>query len=246
MTRRVLIAAILLLLGAVVNVFVAWGCAAWIHERNALGECWLAAGSAGPNEPGLLIGVWSRFGSTRILCAQQGTPRPGATDSELMRWVDTRRLREIADRAAVTGPIPTWSTCQRLVAQARHTELVISLPLVEDARGFPLRSLRCSFNPIYAPSYTCRTVDGIALQPASRLAHRWLDPRILPVRPLWAGFAINTVFYAAIGGIFTGSLFALRHHVRRRKGLCPACAYPTSGSAVCSECGKVLAKAAVA
>ncbi len=36
--------------------------------------------------------------------------------------------------------------------------------------------------------------------------------------------------------------FALRRFIRRKRGLCPACGYPTGESAVCSECGKVLPK----
>jgi hypothetical protein len=60
----------------------------------------------------------------------------------------------------------------------------------------------------------------------------------LPLRPIWPGFAINMVFYAAI----LGALFALPGARRRRRrvkrGLCPACAYPVGESAVCTECGK--------
>ncbi len=34
--------------------------------------------------------------------------------------------------------------------------------------------------------------------------------------------------------------FALRRFIRRRRGLCPACAYPMGDSNVCTECGLVL------
>lgn len=62
----------------------------------------------------------------------------------------------------------------------------------------------------------------------------------LPLRPIWPGFAINTIFYAA----FLWLLFAASGYVRRRfirgrikRGLCPACAYPVGSSEVCTECG---------
>ncbi|MCI0362376.1 MAG: hypothetical protein L0219_00750 [Phycisphaerales bacterium] len=61
--------------------------------------------------------------------------------------------------------------------------------------------------------------------------------------PIWPGFAINTIFYAAIlwGGWL---LFAAPGLVRRRRrikrGLCPACAYPIGASATCTECGKAI------
>ena len=54
----------------------------------------------------------------------------------------------------------------------------------------------------------------------------------LPIGPLPFGFALNTLFYAALLWLLV--LFAPRH---ARRGLCPACAYPVGESAVCSECG---------
>ncbi|MHC4317953.1 MAG: hypothetical protein ACYS1B_05355 [Planctomycetota bacterium] len=68
---------------------------------------------------------------------------------------------------------------------------------------------------------------------------------ILPLRPIWPGFALNTIFYAAALWLLTCGPFALRRLVRIRRGLCPACAYPLGESAICSECGKPLAKCAV-
>ena len=62
----------------------------------------------------------------------------------------------------------------------------------------------------------------------------------MPLRPIWPGFAINTLFYAAILWL----PFVLRRIIRIRRGLCPACAYPMGESAVCSECGKALPKRA--
>ncbi len=247
MKRRASIAAVLLLYGAVVNLSVAWGCAVWIHERHAFAECWLAAGPADSSEAGLLIVVWSRFGSTRVLCAWQAPSPPyGSVSSrELMRRRDILHLRDIADRWAQKRqrPIPSWSTCHSL-AQANDSDESISLPFVEDARGFPLRSLRCSFYPLYGPSYTYDAVDGIKL-PDSRCVHRWLEHRLLPVRPLWAGFTINTLFYAAGLWLLFGGAFKLRRFIRVRRSLCPGCAYPMGESDDCSECGKPLPQRAV-
>ena len=62
----------------------------------------------------------------------------------------------------------------------------------------------------------------------------------LPIRPSWPGFAVNTVFYAAILAAVFYSPFALRRFIRRRRGLCPGCAYPVGESTVCSECGRAL------
>ena len=66
--------------------------------------------------------------------------------------------------------------------------------------------------------------------------------RGLPLRPIWPGFAINTVFYAAVlWGLF-GAPFALHRRRRIKRGLCPACAYPVGTNEVCTECGAAVVK----
>jgi hypothetical protein len=60
----------------------------------------------------------------------------------------------------------------------------------------------------------------------------------MPLRPLWPGFAINTIFYAAILLALFFAPGSVRRMIRRRRGLCPACAYPVGTSPVCTECGK--------
>ena len=51
------------------------------------------------------------------------------------------------------------------------------------------------------------------------------------------GFAINTLFYAGVLWVLFCGPFALRRMIRRRRGQCPACAYPIGQSPVCTECG---------
>jgi hypothetical protein len=62
--------------------------------------------------------------------------------------------------------------------------------------------------------------------------------RVLPVLPLWPGFAINTIFYAAILWLLFAAPGFVRRRIRVRRGQCPACAYPVGSSTVCTECGK--------
>ncbi len=73
-----------------------------------------------------------------------------------------------------------------------------------------------------------------------------LGPDAFPLRPIWPGFAANTVFYAAILWLLIPGPFVLRRFVRQRRGLCPACAYPMGLSSTCTECGKPLPGRAVA
>jgi hypothetical protein len=58
----------------------------------------------------------------------------------------------------------------------------------------------------------------------------------VPLAPLWPGFAINTLFYAAILWLLVAAPFALRRRWRIRRGLCPTCAYPIGSSDHCTEC----------
>ena len=64
---------------------------------------------------------------------------------------------------------------------------------------------------------------------------------MLPYQPIWPGFAINTMFYAAVLWLLFAAPLALRGVRRRRRikrGLCVACAYPIGDSPVCTECGR--------
>lgn len=65
-------------------------------------------------------------------------------------------------------------------------------------------------------------------------------PIILPYQPIWFGFAVNT---GGFGGVLLAIFVvpgAIRRLVRRRQRRCPACGYPRGSSAVCSECGRLL------
>jgi hypothetical protein len=58
-----------------------------------------------------------------------------------------------------------------------------------------------------------------------------------PTLPIWPGFAINTIFYAAVLALLFYGPGKVRRFVRVRKWRCPACAYPIGTSPVCTECG---------
>ena len=67
----------------------------------------------------------------------------------------------------------------------------------------------------------------------------------IPTKPIWPGFAINTFFYAAIVWGLWSSPFTARRMVRRKRGRCINCGYDlrgtsgvnSGGGGVCSECG---------
>jgi hypothetical protein len=79
------------------------------------------------------------------------------------------------------------------------------------------------------------------------LAWEKSDETYLPVHPIFPGFAINTLFYAAILWVLFAFLGTVRRWRRIRRGQCVKCGYDLRGrppgdgasSTVCPECGAV-------
>ncbi len=98
--------------------------------------------------------------------------------------------------------------------------------------GWPMRSMGAAWvdepllNPSHVGAVICRR-DGAT----------HFD--ILALRPIWPGFAINTLFWAAVLWLVIPGPFALRRLIRRRRGLCPACGYDLRHGEheACPECG---------
>jgi hypothetical protein len=67
-----------------------------------------------------------------------------------------------------------------------------------------------------------------------------LGDRALPYRVRWQGFVVNTVFYAVMLWLPFQGARAARHLIRRARGLCANCGYPTGLSPACTECGAPL------
>ncbi|MBY0263394.1 MAG: hypothetical protein K2Q20_13685 [Phycisphaerales bacterium] len=65
-------------------------------------------------------------------------------------------------------------------------------------------------------------------------------PVLIPMRPLWPGFVLNTLFYnaALVAGVL--ALSRLRAARRRARNRCSACGYSRSGlsDSPCPECGR--------
>jgi hypothetical protein len=65
----------------------------------------------------------------------------------------------------------------------------------------------------------------------------------VPLRPIWSGLAVNTLFYAAIWAGIYAALVVPRRFVREvarfRRGACIACGYDLGYDFIhgCPECG---------
>ena len=128
--------------------------------------------------------------------------------------------------------IPAWSRVRHLPAYVEGDPM----PMVQDiALGWPALAMWYSIDAQrnwQTGSIVSHTPSGL------------LDGLGLPLRRVWPGFAINTVFYAVILWLLFASLWALRRRLRVKRGLCLKCAYDLRGRApkseVCPECGVVV------
>ena len=190
MKRRVLQLIVLLLLGAIVNVAVAWGCAC--NPRSVVGITPVHGAFPLP-EPSIYMWDMMKF---------EGI---GTT------WVTsfvTLRQDGMADGLAVC---PYWSHYPTILYDDRiEAKTVI-------AHGWPLRSLHLRLG--------VQTGTQDVIIESAFVAGR-ADEIHLPYAPIWPGFAINTIFYAAILGVVFFVPGMVKRRLRRMRGLCPACAYP--------------------
>ncbi len=231
MKRRLLAFAIFLLLGAVLNVAVAWGCAILIDLRLCTGS---------PSFSGFSLGRTASGHDWTVLANQRrGGAIIGSYVESPGQWSMAQALRQRLAEGAPSLPVPSWSRAAipkfDPAVNSRQAQIV-------EGFGWPWLSLWVSFHEI-RPSGTTGTTTvavelwtGLAVSSSARL----LDPpRALPLGPIWSGFAMNTAFYAAILWLLTLGTFALRRLIRRKRGLCVPCGYDLRGDLEhgCPECG---------
>lgn len=214
---------LLLLLGAIVNVAVAWACSLIPDPTNA-GS--ITQTTAGVGEYVVQVNYATRFGSAGVgLIRWADTPPFSGTGESPERflpgWFDFEEVKE----SVKTLPVSNES-------DVMHARAIY-------ATGWPAIAVRCTIEFDWPGGVT-----------SSRGAIRWFDrdfdvindnwPRALPCYPIPTGFALNTLFYAAIFGLLYFAPRALRRRRRIQRGLCPRCAYPTGSSEVCTECGTAI------
>ncbi len=81
--------------------------------------------------------------------------------------------------------------------------------------------------------------NGYPIEPWMVITPSAYDDELQLLTPIWSGFAINTVFYAAILWMLWLSPFVVRRFIRRRRGRCIKCGYDLRGAEheACPECG---------
>ena len=181
--------------GAIINVAVAWGCAAWLgFDANK------------NRKDADIVGGYSamRWTETGVdVFNSAATPPDG-------RWAVRAREQFV----------PNW------LPESQSMESVLV-----DGRGWPFISMYCTRHP---ERRFCISFHGNPW-------FIWGTPmeRLLPLRPAMPGFAINTIFYAAIVWVLSAVPGAVRRRVRIKRGQCASCGYSLreSVSEKCPECG---------
>jgi len=217
-TLRILLC---LILGAVTTVAVAWGLAVFgkqelARSKSIIHEEYYAFLHDGPGRE--RIG----FQSTRV------------AEDKMAAWEATNAVWELAMiRACVVAQTSEWPEEIPADWQLR----VSAMPgfatdnanlYVFERYGWPCLGIEATIefggDPVGAEvfggiDYTSEITPSIHLH----------DVRFLPIRPVWPGFLIDTLFY---GGIWLGLFFgvgAARRGVRRRRGRCVRCGYDLRG-----------------
>ena len=218
-----------LLLGTIVNVAVAWGLAVGHHRLYGdfdQGE----KGRASAEGDSWEIAKFSYFGTTRLV----GIP-------------STKKLLGSGyESEYVPGLLPSWSQLNDppIPLPAKEVRQILwewdTIFRTEIARGWPLRSFTCTHYKSY-PDEIMHTIDGILLNVDAKYPLREIT---LPLRPIWTGFALNTILFAVLLWL----LFALRRMIRHKRGLCVKCAYDLRGAdhEACPECGTVIGRTNIA
>ena len=218
MKRRLTKLVVFVLLGAVVNVAVAWGCALWSGSHPEY--------SSSSNHADFGYG-------------------PTAISKKVEKFHEIHIPFELDKR---------YESWESMLSFGYRVYTKFSSKALEDAQrdlflqtfalyvGWPASSLASYRTYYYRPADIDAGLDPIAEEWESGLLFVVGDNRWIPFRPIWPGFAINTVFYAAILWLLTLGPFTARRIIRRKRGHCIKCGYDLRGTsgAVCPECGKEL------
>ncbi len=210
-----LIIAICLLLGAVVNVAVAWGCAILAELPSPLSP----TDTDEPQWPRNVPAHWPPIRNDL-----EGTAFGLHVHQSGANLVPD-------DNGSVARSESYWSYVYRV----GWPILTLQWGIWSEAQLSPDGSKITERFDGHPPD----TAWHVGLKPPDLLIPQPNDQwKRLPIRPAtWLGLSTNTLFYAAILWLLIGGLFVLRRFLRLRRGLCPKCAYPMGESAVCTECG---------
>jgi hypothetical protein len=225
-SRRIITRVIvLLLLGAIANVAIAWCCARTMDAPGADKHL--------TKEPGILVRMDSVGGHRLFVTWGHGCFGAPPSDTD-----------------GVANVVPSWllkrTTYPHATDQRIWDELTVEYrSAMYDARGWPMLALWgwLDWPGAFATDYNSYPHGLFKMNDQPWLVFD--QGRCFPTIPLWPGFAINTVFYAAILSVLWIAPGPIRQFIRMKRHRCAACGYQIAKGVgpVCSECGHPLTKA---
>jgi hypothetical protein len=225
-THLIVVLAGFFLIGAVVNVGVAWGCAT--RAKNLERDAWLTLASCGHYAQEWHHDVPARWPPY----ATHGSQRvPGATL-----------------RVSRTSPVLFLVPGTRIMPHRDEPELAFArecgITVLE--AGWPCRSLKWELwdEVLFAWGSALRDVQTEQVgddHPDSFLYTGILVGSFrMPLMPIATGFLANTLMYGLAAACLWRVPQLCRRWIWRCVGACPVCGYPRAGlaeGAVCPECG---------
>jgi len=216
-----------LLAGAMINVGVAW----WLGWRVTYQSASIQQSNV-PIEPGefvpqefpgeergpagLYLSRTRQFGADHVVLERV---------SWTLRWGDWPKV-------SLEVLWPHWGPLAG--REPREVYESMTIPIGHMARGWPMLSMWCAFEQgTHGP-----VRGGIHLGHKQTPDTFIVTDLVLPLRPIWTGFAVNSLLYASLAWMIITLPLAWRRGRRIRRGLCAACAYPVGSSPVCTECGE--------
>ncbi len=247
MKRRLLIVAVFLLAGVVVNVAVAWGCAIWsslpspgrMRGPAPADLAWWQehAPTRIASEP-ILLSLAEAFGCEyRLLTGA----RDDAGINLQVQFYDDGLVRSLSMTTSRPSPLQSrpWDRALRV----RAGWPLSSMAGERWRAASPVNHLQQAVHAVAPRAGTSAPgpeAVHVAAFPIQRNTAGGTQYRLAPLRPIWPGFAVNTIFYAMLLWLLIPGPFVLRRFIRMKRGRCVRCGYPMGESAVCSECGKAL------
>ncbi len=209
---------LLLVAGAIVNVAVAWGASLW---------------ATGPRIP--WITEWG-ISRAQVLATYDATV--GARAPDRLRSLVPESDDYVMVSARATSPGVEIICFAADPEMPGHHAVGLDWAIFLWRSGWPVCALESVGHPEVDGSLWNDGLMAPSLLAASPFPFPFDDwQRNIQRRPIWPGFAINTVFYAFVLWLLFAAPFALRRRRRIKRGLCPKCAYPVGTNEVCTECG---------
>ncbi len=232
--KRLRVILLFLLLGAIVNVAVAWVIALTVtlHDLTDKSDGRFRAADE----------IWSlvrfeAFGS-QIYMSRRNTIQ--TSEKELFRYKAYWKEYPIESVKPYWGSMEDISTLYQSLSVPSEHRLIREVRDFE-ARGWPMLSLWCMRTHSVVTEWGLFKdfePRGFIATPILPIKH-W-GPRVLPLNPIWIGFIVNMLFYALFMWLLFPGPFVLRRIIRHRRGLCVKCAYDLRGAEheACPECGQ--------